>query len=246
VSSLLYRSTREALPMAARGRGSWVIDTEGREYLDARGGAAVSCLGRSHPRVIAAVERQLRALPFIHYGVFRNEAAEALAERLVARAPKGIAKAFFLQGGSEANEAALKLARQYFVERGEPDRQLFVSRRNEDSRDEYRLVQFLPPKMAADGERAERVAVIALPRPATPIASRARSKGRKHSGNARPTSSRRRLLPPARTGSRPSFAVIIAPAYDVTHEEIGEIVARLAAAIEVVASVCLQEAKVPA
>jgi adenosylmethionine-8-amino-7-oxononanoate aminotransferase len=127
--SLLHRSTRESLPMAVRGRGSWVMDAEGREYLDACGGAAVSCLGHSHPSVLAAVKRQLNALPFIHYGFFRNEAAEMLADRLVAVAPEGIAKAFFLQGGSEANEAALKLARQYFVERGEPGRQVFIARR---------------------------------------------------------------------------------------------------------------------
>jgi adenosylmethionine-8-amino-7-oxononanoate aminotransferase len=115
--------------MAASGRGSWIIDSDGCEYLDACGGAAVSCLGHNHPRVLGAVERQLRAVPFIHYGFFRNEPAEALADRLVAAAPRGIAKAFFLQGGSEANEAAMKLARQYFVERGEPNRCLFVARR---------------------------------------------------------------------------------------------------------------------
>ncbi len=115
--------------MAAFGRGAWITDTAGRRYLDACGGAAVSCLGHSHPRVVAAVERQLRAVPFIHYGFFRNEPAEALAERLVAAAPPGMAKALFFQGGSEANEAALKLARQYFVELGEPGRDLFVARR---------------------------------------------------------------------------------------------------------------------
>src|SRR5262245_49913855 len=111
MSSLLRRSVAESLPVAVRGRGSWIIDSEGRQYLDACGGAAVSCLCHDHPRVLGAVEAQLRALPFIHYGFFRSEAAEALAERLVAEAPGNIAKALFFQGGSEANEAALKLAR---------------------------------------------------------------------------------------------------------------------------------------
>jgi adenosylmethionine-8-amino-7-oxononanoate aminotransferase len=75
------------------------------------------------------MERQLHALPYIHYGFFRNAPAEALAEHLVKRAPAGLSQAFFLQGGSEANEAALKLARQYFVERGEPERSHFIARR---------------------------------------------------------------------------------------------------------------------
>ena len=112
-----------------RGDGVYVIDREGRRYLDASGGAAVSSLGHSDPQVVAAITAQLERLPFAHTSFFTNEPMEALADALVARAPAPLGKVYFVSGGSEAIEAALKLARQYFVEIGQPQRQRIIGRR---------------------------------------------------------------------------------------------------------------------
>jgi len=129
VSHVFYRHLRETYPTAAKGDGVHVVDTDGKRYLDASGGAAVSCLGHSHPGVIAAIKAQLDAIPYAHTGFFTSEPAEALADLLVEKAPPGIDRVYFVSGGSEAVEAALKLARQYFLEIGEPQRKRFVARR---------------------------------------------------------------------------------------------------------------------
>jgi adenosylmethionine-8-amino-7-oxononanoate aminotransferase len=106
-----------------------IRDGEGKEYIDASSGAAVSCLGHSHPEVLAAMRDQLGQLAYAHTSFFTTAVAEELARDLVARAPQGIGQVFFVSGGSEAIEAALKLARQYFVERGEPQRRHIIARR---------------------------------------------------------------------------------------------------------------------
>jgi adenosylmethionine-8-amino-7-oxononanoate aminotransferase len=111
------------------GDGCYVVDADGRRYLDASGGAAVSCLGHGHPAVIEAVARQARAMAYAHTAFFTNEPMEALADLLIGNAPAGLSKAYFVCGGSEAMEAALKLARQYFVETGQPRRSRFIARR---------------------------------------------------------------------------------------------------------------------
>ncbi len=105
------------------------MDSEGHRYLDASGGAAVTALGYSHPRVIEAISRQLATLPYVHSGFFTTDACEELAELLIQEAPAGLDRAWFVSGGSEAVESALKLARQYFVEAGETQRKWFISRR---------------------------------------------------------------------------------------------------------------------
>jgi adenosylmethionine-8-amino-7-oxononanoate aminotransferase len=128
-SRVFHRDARRAPPVAVRGEGVYLFDAAGRRYLDASGGVAVSCLGHSHPAVIAAIEGQLRALPWVHSGFFTTHAAEELAEALIASAPAGLGKVWYTSGGSEAMEAALKLARQYHVERGEPGRDTFIARR---------------------------------------------------------------------------------------------------------------------
>jgi adenosylmethionine-8-amino-7-oxononanoate aminotransferase len=130
-SSVLHRSFGSALPVVAGGDGCWLVDTKGRRYLDASGGAAVSCLGHGHAGVAAAIRAQLDSAAFVHSSFFTNAPAEALATRLVALAPPGFGagRVAFLGSGSEAMEAALKLARQYHVERGEPGRVRFISRR---------------------------------------------------------------------------------------------------------------------
>lgn len=127
-SAVFHRSARATPRTAVRGEGCYVIDAEGRRYLDASGGAAVSCLGHSDPEVIAAIQAQAAALPFAHTGFFTSEPAEELARFLVDRAPEGLSKVYFVSGGSEAVEAALKLARQYHVERGEPQRRHLIAR----------------------------------------------------------------------------------------------------------------------
>ncbi|HEY8613634.1 MAG TPA: aspartate aminotransferase family protein [Roseomonas sp.] len=127
-SRLLHRG-RNAPPMAVGGKGSWLHLADGREILDASGGAAVSCLGHQHPAVVAAVQGQAGALEYAHTGFFTNEPAERLGEVLVGHEPGGLSRAYFVSGGSEAMEAALKLARQHFVEAGQPRRTRFIARR---------------------------------------------------------------------------------------------------------------------
>ncbi|HXV23825.1 MAG TPA: aspartate aminotransferase family protein [Alphaproteobacteria bacterium] len=128
MSFVLHRELGAPPPIAVRGEGPFIIDATGRRYLDACGGAAVSCLGHSHPEVIEAVREQIGRLAFAHTGFFTSEPAEALAERLIGAAPKGLARVFYTSGGSEACEAALKLARQYFLEIGQPERRRFIAR----------------------------------------------------------------------------------------------------------------------
>ena len=129
MSYVFHRMPNNPLPVAVAGDGIEIIDSSGKRYIDASGGAAVSCLGHSHRRVIDAIEKQARQLAYAHTSFFTTGAAEALAERLVRSAPAGIGHAYFVSGGSEAIEAALKLARQYFVEICQPQRKHFIARR---------------------------------------------------------------------------------------------------------------------
>lgn len=122
------RHTAVPVPTAASGSGCYITDTSGKVYLDASGGAAVSCLGHSNERVIGAIKSQLDTLAYAHTGFFTSQPAEMLAEQLVERAPDGIDRVYFVSGGSEAIEAALKLARQYFTERGETERRHIIAR----------------------------------------------------------------------------------------------------------------------
>ncbi|HRO10031.1 aspartate aminotransferase family protein [Amaricoccus sp.] len=123
------RSTKGVLPIAMRGDGCYIIDSVGRRYLDGSGGAAVSCLGHSDAKVRAAIRGQLDSLAFAHTGFFTSEAAESLADRLAAEAPARLERVYLVSGGSEAMEAALKLARQYMVETGQPGRHRVIARR---------------------------------------------------------------------------------------------------------------------
>ncbi|MBK5927962.1 aspartate aminotransferase family protein [Rhodobaculum claviforme] len=123
------RSTRGQLPTAVAGDGCYIVDADGRRYLDGSGGAAVSCLGHSDAGVRAALHDQLDRLAFAHTGFFTSEPAERLADRLCAAAPEGIDRVYLLSGGSEAVEAAIKLARQYFLEIGQPQRHRVIARR---------------------------------------------------------------------------------------------------------------------
>src|SRR5688572_21964802 len=129
MTHVFHRNPRHPYPVALRGEGAYLYDREGRRYLDASGGAAVSCLGHSDRAVIHAIQRQLERLPYAHTSFFSNDPMEALADALIARAPGSFDKVYFLSGGSEAMEAALKLARQYFVEKGELQRAHVIARR---------------------------------------------------------------------------------------------------------------------
>lgn len=123
------RTTGATLPLAHKGEGCYIIDASGKHYLDGSGGAAVSCLGHSDPDVRAALHAQLDRLAFAHTGFFTSDVAETLADRLIAQAPAGLERVYLVSGGSEAVEAALKLARQYFVEIGQPQRHRIIARR---------------------------------------------------------------------------------------------------------------------
>ena len=126
---VFHRHLRQDFPVAVRGEGVALFDAAGKRYIDASGGAAVSCLGHGHPDVIAAMHAQLDRLAYAHTSFFTTEVAEQLADNLIANAPDGMAQVYFVSGGSEAVEAALKMARQYFVEIGQPQRRHFISRR---------------------------------------------------------------------------------------------------------------------
>src|SRR4029079_12210475 len=128
-SHVFHRDPRIAYPVAVRGEGCYLYDRDGKRYLDASGGAAVSCLGHSDRAVIEAIQRQLGILPFAHTSFFANEPMEALADTLIARAPKSFDRVYFVSGGSEAMGPSLTLARKYSVERGEPQQRHVIARR---------------------------------------------------------------------------------------------------------------------
>jgi adenosylmethionine-8-amino-7-oxononanoate aminotransferase len=128
MSHILHRDLRKTPPVAAAGEGVYLIDQSGNRYLDASGGAAVSCLGHGHPDILAAIREQVDRLAYAHTAFFTSEPAERLAEQLIRTAPAGMSHVYLVSGGSEAMEAALKLARQYFVERGQPERTVFIAR----------------------------------------------------------------------------------------------------------------------
>jgi len=129
-SHILHRQLRGQYPLAARAQGCFIEDAEGRRYLDASGGAAVSCLGHGHPDVLAAMHAQIDKIAYAHTSFFSTQVAEELADALIGDAPAGMSHVYLVSGGSEAMEAALKLARQYYVEIGQPQRARFIARRN--------------------------------------------------------------------------------------------------------------------
>ena len=129
MSHVFPRHTKNMPPLALSGEGCYLFDASGKRYFDGSGGAAVSCLGHGDPEVIEAVKTQVEKLAFAHTGFFTSEPAEKLADLLIANAPGDLDRVLFVSGGSEANEAAIKLARQYFVEKGETNRRFLIARR---------------------------------------------------------------------------------------------------------------------
>ncbi|QBF33907.1 aspartate aminotransferase family protein [Thalassococcus sp. S3] len=114
---------------AVAAEGCYLIDEAGKRYLDGSGGAAVSCLGHADPEIIEAIQKQAAQLAFAHTGFFTSQPAEELAELLIRHAPAPLDRVYFVSGGSEAVEAAIKLARQYHLERGAPERTHLIARR---------------------------------------------------------------------------------------------------------------------
>lgn len=128
-SHILHRQTKKPLPTVASGEGVYLIDTTGKRYLDGSGGAAVSCLGHNHPKVVQAIKDQVDKVAFAHTAFLTNEPSEQLADWLCQRAPGDFGRVAFVAGGSEAVEAALKIARQSHIERGENKRTHFIARK---------------------------------------------------------------------------------------------------------------------
>jgi adenosylmethionine-8-amino-7-oxononanoate aminotransferase len=154
MTHILHRRIDDNLPAAVAGRGIEIIDKDGRHYMDASGGAAVSCLGHGHKDVLAAMQAQMDKIAYAHTAFFTTEVAERLADRLIEDAPPGLDHVYLVSGGSEAVEAALKMARQYFVEKGETERRHIIARRQSyhgntlgalaSGGNEWRRAQFSP------------------------------------------------------------------------------------------------------
>ncbi|MEM9047806.1 MAG: aspartate aminotransferase family protein [Pseudomonadota bacterium] len=128
MSHVFPRHSRHIPPKAVRGAGCYLYDETGKAYLDGSGGAAVSCLGHGDPDIVAALQEQAGALAFAHTGFFTSAPAEELADRLIEKAPGTLDRVYLVSGGSEAVEAAIKLARQYFVEIDQPQRRHLIAR----------------------------------------------------------------------------------------------------------------------
>ena len=127
-SHVFHRHLRVDYPVAVAGEGPYLIDRDGRRYLDGSGGAAVSCLGHNHPAIIEAIRQQLGRVEYAHTSFFTSEPAEALADDLIAHGPAGLDRVYFVSGGSEGVEAALKLAIQYHLECGRPRKNRIIAR----------------------------------------------------------------------------------------------------------------------
>jgi adenosylmethionine-8-amino-7-oxononanoate aminotransferase len=128
MTHVFHRSLKANYPTAVKGDGIYIIDENGKKYLDGSCGAAVSCLGHSNQQVRDAIINQVNSLAFAHTGFFTNDSMERLADFLVEKAPKGIDKVYFFSGGSEATEASIKLAVQYFQEIGKPTKTGIIAR----------------------------------------------------------------------------------------------------------------------
>lgn len=129
MSHIFPRHCHKHPPVVSHGEGPFLYDTTGKAYFDGSGGAAVSCLGHSDAEVIAAIKGQVDQVAFAHTSFFTSAPAEALADKLIENAPEGLERVYLVSGGSEAMESALKLARQYMLEKGEPNRRHIIARR---------------------------------------------------------------------------------------------------------------------
>jgi adenosylmethionine-8-amino-7-oxononanoate aminotransferase len=125
---IFHRDLRKEFPVIDRGEGIYLYDDKGNRYLDFGSGIGVVNIGYDVPSVIEAMYAQAKKTPFVYSAPFASEPVIRLAERVIDMAPEGMARAFFVSGGSEAVEAAIKLARQYHVERGRTGRYRVIAR----------------------------------------------------------------------------------------------------------------------
>jgi adenosylmethionine-8-amino-7-oxononanoate aminotransferase len=146
MTHLINRAFNHDYPTVAGGKGVRLVDTNGKSYLDASGGAAVSSIGHGHPKVVAAIKQQADEVAYAHTSFFTSKPAEELADWLIARAPEGFGRVAFVSGGSEAVEGALKLTRQVHVERGEPQRSHFIARQQSYHGGTIGLIALAGPK----------------------------------------------------------------------------------------------------
>jgi adenosylmethionine-8-amino-7-oxononanoate aminotransferase len=129
-SRLIYRDLQKVYPTIVRGEGVYVYDADGKRYLDGSGGSsAVTAIGHGVPEVVAAIARQAATLAYAPTHAFATEAAEECARLIVEGfAPEGLERVWFVSGGSEATENALKIALQYQRERGKGSKHLVIGR----------------------------------------------------------------------------------------------------------------------
>src|SRR5258707_1669322 len=131
-SGLFPRNFKKGFPVASRGEGCWIIAEDGQRFLDAAGQAAVVNIGHGVAEIGRAMAEQSSQIAFTHTSQFHTAPAEKLAARLLAMAPPNFragGRVYFTSGGSEATETAIKLVRQYHLEKGQPPRYRVVSRR---------------------------------------------------------------------------------------------------------------------
>ncbi len=129
MSKTFPRNMKTLPPAATSAQGCYIYDKSGKSYLDGSGGAAVSCLGHGDPDIISAIKSQADQLSFAHTSFFTSEPAEELTELLIKYAPGDLDRVYLVSGGSEATEAAIKLARQFHIENGEPERKNLIARK---------------------------------------------------------------------------------------------------------------------
>src|SRR4030043_690935 len=125
---IFYRNLKKFYPTVDHGEGIYIYDTQGKQYIDGSGGAAVVGIGHRVKEITEAMIRQAERISFSHGSHFTSQATIDLASQLVTLSPPGLTQVYFLSGGSEGVETAIKMARQYQMERGKHQKYKVISR----------------------------------------------------------------------------------------------------------------------
>lgn len=125
---VMKRDFKKTYPIVERGEGVYLIDKEGKRYLDGSGGPIVASIGHGIKEIADAIYEQAQKVCFAFVGEFMSEAQINLSKKVIELSPKGMSNTYFVMGGSEATEAAIKLARQYHLSKGNPSRWKIISR----------------------------------------------------------------------------------------------------------------------
>lgn len=125
---VFYRNPRKFYPTAERGEGIYIYDNEGKEYIDGSSGAVVVSIGHGVKAIQDAMIKQAELISFCHGSQFTTGKAIELADKICALAPSGLERVYYNSGGSEAVETAIKMARQYHIDRGVPSKFKVISR----------------------------------------------------------------------------------------------------------------------